>query len=284
VFDKKKSRSFTSPLEPLAAERGYYDLTDSQTLDDAMTRSENTTAPIINGIREHRSVARLSERDRTYLTGFVVLQALRTRGSQEGMKHGTETMTATLRERTGLDFPEFNETPEEHRRNYLKTIPEFAGEFLPHFLSKDLMLLETDGTVPFCISDNPVTMFNSINKGDGLWSTIGFAVPGIEIYLPISSELTLAFMCPTLGLAHEVLQEQASSIGNLTDENAFYYLRARDTGKPLKRNAEHVKFLNSLQVFYSERLVISSQNDFTDAIEMVKKDPRLTIGPRGSVK
>jgi threonine dehydrogenase-like Zn-dependent dehydrogenase len=39
---------------------------------------------------------------------------------------------------------------------------------------------------------------NNFNPGDDIRGTLGFAVEGIEVYLPISHELTLGCLCPTI--------------------------------------------------------------------------------------
>ncbi len=90
-------------------------------------------------------------------------------------------------------------SPDRDRKEYLQSIPQFTRDFLPHLLDKDLLLYRTDPSRPFCISDHPVTLNNTFNTGDGLRGTLGLGVHGIEIYLPISDELTLAYMCSSIG-------------------------------------------------------------------------------------
>ena len=105
AFDKRTDKAFITTVRNIAAERGYYDLGENATIDDVMTRADDMTFPIIDSIRQRRSVSRLSGQDRGLLAGFVVLQFLRTRGMQEKMRNLEETVAARVHEMTG-QFPE----------------------------------------------------------------------------------------------------------------------------------------------------------------------------------
>ena len=67
---------------------------------------------------------------------------------------------------------------------------------IKHLLSKAWYLLETRPEHPFYVSDNPVVLEN--RNDFGVYGNIGLAVPGIQIYLPLSSTLMLAMYCPSI--------------------------------------------------------------------------------------
>jgi hypothetical protein len=146
-----------------------------------------------------------------------------------------------------------------------------------------LILYRTDPSRPFCISDNPVALSNSINPGDSVKGTIGLAVEGIEIYLPIGSELTVAYICQSVGEQYRYVSKQLHQIGGLLSEPAYTYLQSRDTGKALRLSLENVRYQNSLQVLNAERFVMSSVNDFEDAGQMVKDHSSAKVGRRATV-
>jgi Protein of unknown function (DUF4238) len=282
VFDKQTGRKFVTSIRNVAAERGYYDLGDALTLDVGMNRADATASRIINKIRARHSLAGMPQRDREILAGFVVLQLLRTRGFQESYRHLGHAMVNAVKER-GLKPPtewDADLIAERQREEYLRLIPEFLRDFLPHLLKKDLFLFKTTHSVPFCISDNPVALHNTVNDGDGIRGTLGLAVQGIEIYLPISSALTLAYICPSVGRVYEVQQLLLQGMGGFINEDAFYYLQARDLGKAKMLKPESVRFQNSLQILNAERFVFSSRDDFEDATDMVAKDPEARFGRR----
>lgn len=286
VFDKRTGNRFPTALRNIAAERGYYDLGGSAVLDAAMNRADDITAAIINKIRERRSLSGISLDDRGMLAGFVVMQMLRTRGYQEQTKHLVQTLKTKIREKGKLSpaleaqFSEEQLSEERLREEYLRYIPQFTGDYLPHLVDKDLLLYETPRNVPFCICDNPVVLNNTLNSGDGIRGTLGLAVPGIEIYLPISSELTLAYMCPSIGQQNEEIRDRLWYLGGFISESTHTYLRARDTGKPMLLNPENVRFQNSLQARNAERFVISSVNEFADVADLVENNPDARFGPR----
>ena len=284
VFDKCLGKTFTTAVRAIAAEPGYYDLSGSAVLDAAMNRADATTASIIKSIRTRRSVAGITTFERGMLATFTAIQMLRTRGYQESRKHIAQTLLDKLYEKTGVVHPELKEYLEADRpRNeYLRAIPESTRKFLPHVLTKDLMLFGTDRNAPFSISDNPVALNNTVNPGDGVRGTLGLAVPGIEIYMPISSELTLGFLCPSIGEQYEVNRDLLWSFGGFIRESVYKYLQARDTGRPLILDKENVRFQNSLQARNAERFVISSVNDFADVAELIENDAGARFGPRAS--
>jgi hypothetical protein len=284
VFDKRTGNAFVSGIRNIAAERGYYDLGGCAILDAAMNRVDDLAARIINRIRDRSSLAGVTLDDKGILAGSVVVQLLRTRGHQEHTRHVAQILLKKLTEMSDGISPgmeaEFSE--EQLREEYLGRIPKFTGDFLPHLLNKDLMLFGTNRNVPFCISDNPVALNNTLNPGDGIRGTLGLAVPGIEVYLPISSELTLAYMCPSVGQQYEEIRNKLWRLGGFIKEDAYTFLLARDTGKPLMLKADNVRFQNSLQARNAERFVISSVNEFADVAHMVERDPEARFGPRAT--
>jgi hypothetical protein len=252
-----------------------------------MNRADGFASRIINKIRDRRSLACLSRDDRGMLAGFVTLQLLRTRGYQEGMRHIAQSLAAKIAEKSdGATLPGWDEQRMDEilREEYLRTIPLFTGEFLEHFLDKDLLLFRTAPNLPFCISDNPVALNNTMNPGDGIRGTLGLAVRGIEMYLPISSELTLAYICPSVGEQNEAIRDELLHWGGFISEHAHNYLQARDSGRALTLEPDNVRFQNSLQARNAERFVISPVNNFADAADMVANDPDTRTGPRASAR
>jgi Protein of unknown function (DUF4238) len=284
VFDKRSGRTFQTAIRNIDAERGYYDIGDSAVLDAAMNRTDDIAAGIINKIRAGSSLYGLTQFQIGMLKTVVGVQLLRTRGYQESRRHMVRTVADRIHEMTGTQHPELGEYLEEDRlrSEYLRDIPESTRQFLPHLLTKDLLLFKAGRDTPFCISDNPVALNNTINPGDGIRGTLGLAVPGIEIYLPISSELTLGLLCPSIGEQYEVTRDVLWQFGGFINESAYKFLQARDTGKPLILDRDNVRFQNSLQAWNAERFVISSVNNFADVAEMIEANAEIRLGPRAT--
>lgn len=282
IFDKQSKRSFPTSIRNIAVERGYYDLDGSAALDAAMNEADNLTAPIIGDIRRRRSLSGITAGPRVALAGFTVLQMWRTRGFQEQVRHMEESLAAAVIDKGGFMPPGWrpDDPPDRAREEYLQLIPKFTRAFLPYLLDKDLLLFSADPSHPFCISDHPVTLNNTSNPGDGIRGTLGLGVLGIEVYLPISSELTLAYLCPSIGKQYERLRHHLRMLGGFVKEEVMYYLQSRDTGRAMMLGAENIRFQNSLQTLNAERFLISSVNDFADAMDIVEKHPNAKFGRR----
>jgi hypothetical protein len=284
VFDKRTGKTFQTAIKNIAAEKGYYDIGTSAVLDAAMNSTDDIAAGIINKIRDRSSLCGLGQSEIGMLKTIVGVQMLRTRGYQESRCHIAQSLADKIHQMTGTHHPELSEylDADRLRSEYLRGIPESTRQFLPHLITKDLLLFKARPDAPFCISDNPVALNNTMNPGDGIRGTLGLAVPGIEIYLPISSELTIGLMCPSIGEQYEVVRDMLWRFGGFIKESAYKYLQARDIGKPLILDRENVRFKNSLQAWSAERFVISSVNDFTDVAEMIAANDVSRYGPRAT--
>lgn len=170
--------------------------------------------------------------------------------------------------------------PERAREEFLTSIPQQTSTMMRSLLNKHIMLIGADDTLPFWISDNPIAKANTLNPGNGFIGTLGLEVPGIEVYLPISACITVAFMSPLVTATYSEVDERVRRMGFI-NLGAHEYLSALRSGKPLKLNRENVRFQNSLQVHNAERWVFSCANSFVDAAEMVEGGmvggPRVTV-------
>jgi hypothetical protein len=97
---------------------------------------------------------------------------------------------------------------------------------------------------------------------------LGFAVPGIEIYFPLSPSVTFAMFC------HSVL-EKARLIKDDATNPAMKYAREllakSASGEPLQQEPDNMDFLNYIQVRFAHRHVYSARNEF-DLVERILND------------
>lgn len=285
AFDKLTGKSFTTAINDIASEHGFYNIGDSAEIDEIIEKIEGETAPIVEEIRSRKTLRSLNDHKRIWLSGFTALQYVRTKAfserSQDMMRQITHVVTEIsggklsrkIRKQLGLDAP-----GSEHEKT-LSTILDLMRSAVDHLLEKTLVLYRSDESSPFWIGDSPVAMHNTTNPGDGLRGTLGLAVPGIEIYLPISRDLILAHMCPSIAVAYGALDHEAARMGFI-HAHARPYLRALENGSAILLSKEHVEFQNWLQLAYSERFVYSSKDNFGDGRKMLKETPTLRTGPR----
>lgn len=158
--------------------------------------------------------------------------------------------------------------------HFVSTSPQ---QFAVHFATKSWLLLAAKTNTPFIIGDNPVVMQN-LPDADGLRGTLGLAVQGIEIYLPLSPRRALAFWCPS----HlDRFRAWAATTTNPTEEAfALEVISSLEHGGPLQYREPEVLNFNSLQIVFAERFLFSALNDFSVAEEMIAKHPGLRGGPR----
>lgn len=178
---------------------------------------------------------------------------------------------------------------EDHRDVFLLQLVQQVSH-IDHLLNKDWYLLETKPEHPFFVSDNPVVLKNS--NDFGLYGNIGLAVPGIQIYLPLSSTLMLAIYCPSI--REKKIRLKQVILHNLV--NALYLIPAHsrplDKLKYLNRftdyllmplTEKHVMHYNALQVEYAEQYVFCGENEFSLVERMLADDERFRTGPRFTV-
>jgi hypothetical protein len=283
VFDKQTGRSFTDAIRNVASEYGFYNIAGSADIDERIRKIESATAPIVEEIRRRKTLRGLDDDKRIWLSGFTALQLVRTRGfserSQDMMRQITHVVTERsggglskkIRKQLGLDA-----LGSPHEKT-MATILDLARTAVDELLKKMLVLFRSDGSVPFWIGDSPVVLDNTINPGNSLHSNLGLGVPGIEVYLPISSGLVLAHMCPSIAIVSAAMDEEARRMGFI-DARAHSYLQALMNSSPIM--VGNIENLNALELAYAERWLYSSANNFENATKVLQENPKLRSGPR----
>lgn len=285
AFDKQTERIFRSSIRNLACERGFYETekpTDEQSIDDWLKLVESDATPTIDTMRRTGCLKWMTLQQRVVTAAFLIVQHLRTRAYQQRWADLDKQMTEALRAMGAepnnvQNFKPLSAT--ELRDFFIESIPGHARQFVPYLLDKSWILLRAVAPDYFIISDNPVTLANNLNPGDGVRGTLGLRVQGIEVYLPISTEYTLALLCPTIEALIETVDMRSERVGLDLPRNREF-LAAFKTGTSLPLDTENVKYHNSLQVANAERYVFSPYNDFAMAMEMVNAHSELRIGPR----
>lgn len=274
VFDKMEGRIFSPGIRNIACERDFYTNNGSAALDAAMNTADDAVAPILLEVRQRERIHWLSPKEHSLLVGFVTLQLIRTRGAQEDRFDTFQQIAEQLNQKGGerlVSDWRAGFTREKNREEFLRSIPTSTKQFMPHLLNKTMMLFKSDGSLPFWTSDNPVVMNNTMNPGDGFVGTLGLAVKGIEVYLPISSSLIISFLCSSISNANREIDEHCRRLGFI-NQRAHSWLVAERMGRPRLLNRENIRFQNSLQVLNAKRFIISSVKQFDDANEMFAKD------------
>lgn len=289
VFDKQAGKEFKTAVRNVAMEGGFYDFVidgKKHSLDPAMTRLESTVGQDISNIVKNRVIPSDPE-TRVRLATFVSIQKLRTDAQRQQYFHFGELLRKTLEEREGPLPPSVlpPTTKEQSYAEAISMIPYLTKSALQHYLDKSWILYGTTHQHPFYISDNPVTLFNTLNQSE-IRGTLGLAVKGIEIYLPVSDTLCLGFLCPTV---EAWLRSSLARMESVKADAEREIASLRSMISALEGKSVHifdppnVEHHNSLQVLNAERQVFSRTKDFSLARSIVDANPDARIGPRLSI-
>lgn len=292
AYDKQTDRVFPTNPDKVAVENGFYDFSfegATLTAEPAMGSLEDAASPAIKRIVAQESLASVTDDERRLLSVFVAVQHARTRN----LRHRLRDMTTQLIERVrAMGFPTEDMEMSEDDAAWLSTdIALGTHEFAPFVYDKAWVLFKNDGPVPYYTSDNPVTLQNFEKFGP--YGNIGFAVPGIEIYLPLSRTLTLCMFCRSREEQAQSIVEKAGTLGRALPllaselrERAAFAEKLLDSvrrGTPMVQSRDNVVNVNSLQVRYAERYVYSATDEFSLVRRMLQDNPGLRFGPRAQV-
>lgn len=293
VFNKETGKKFVANITDIAHENHLYDIKtgkETRSLEPAFAELESDAAPIIKRIIERKSLGGLDEDNKVILSIFIAIQSLRTRYDIDNSK---KMMIDFLRWALPIEMAASDyELPDELRSVnfsdllkeakidvkddfikslHFKSAADIAREVVPRILSMDWLLFETVPDEPFLIGDGAVVMTNEhpdFNKRG-----LGFAVPYIQIYLPLSNTLMLGLHSPlikkdirekriTLQKSDPVLAKKFIKISNP-------HFQALVSKRPLQLTKENVEYYNHLQVLQSGRFLYSRNDDFSLARDML---------------
>jgi hypothetical protein len=302
VFDKKDIRTFKTGTNNILAENNFYDIFE-YSMEPALSKLETLIGPIFEKIITEKTLSCLSEEDKLWLSAFVMAQHLRTknfRNRQQEMGQAILDKFQSVPGATEVIMEEFVHTDEDAKRISLEFISEELVSMSEYIVNKDWHLMETTEGNPFWIGDNPVTMHN--NNDFRPYANIGFQVRGIQIYLPLSPTLTIAFWCPSIRLEmeeflkrFEPIKSKLSAMNvmakpikidvNTKDleekaQRSQSLLEAMRSGEPQMINEDNVLFHNSMQYRHAERYIISNSPDMSFAEQMSREKPEWQEGPR----
>lgn len=313
VFDKWESRVFTPNIAGIVSERDFNvaKVDDRQiNLEPFYTFVESSAKTAIDKLVKHRTLTVLDALDIATINIFVAAQYLRSKHTRETFGELNKAMADHIR-RMGHDPNEvegFKELTAEEIKELSLEMAEYIPEFAEHINQKDWLLYETTEADPFYVADNPVVLRNE--KTFGPYGNLGFAVPGIQIYLPLSSTLALAMWCPSIlgesyatvgklqgpleqqkGLAllgaTEAIRQQAAKKQKLLQaqldtskelKQALELHRHYETGTPIMQASQNVEFMNYLQVRFAHRYVMCQKDGFELARRIMKEKPEWKIG------
>jgi len=272
VYDKSTARRFSAGLGGAGSANDYNTLVlpDGEILnfEDAFGDIDGVFAHTGDTLTRNRTVAQLDPAFRAQLADGVVVQFLRTPMVRSTFQALPRQLAARIAE-VGLETPAEEEFPTDNdaRVESLKFIAE-RDDLRAALLEKDIILLEPAGDARFWTSDHPVVRVSSAPNGD-----TGFRAMGVQIYLPVASDLMLGFLCPSLRqqLTHIPLESMRVDPERLSPLIAW-----RDgllSGRPVPIDDATVQSFNHYQVVDSRRFLYAARDDFDLADDILSRNP-----------
>jgi hypothetical protein len=296
VLDKSNSRAFTANIRNVAAAFEFYEAEIAGQVVNAesiLSELEGHASAALQEVLAADSVTCLDAEKRMWLSIFCSVQFVRTQATRDrivAMNAGQEAHII----RMGYDPAEvegFERLSENDvKSTAIQWIASAINEYPKYFTSKRWFLMKAKGDFDFFIGDHRVVLHN--DREFGPWGNLGLAVPGVQIYMPLSPRRVLAIWCPTIfdeiekgHHEHDALQAQ---VGRNRSERRAAKARAGADFRPLERQArigrksievakgggcllcndDNVTMLNSLQVMNSSRFLMSRSGNFSLAERM----------------
>lgn len=296
TFDKHTSRIFQQSVYDATTRNTFYNLDnhpEKVSLEPILNVFETSAAPIIKKIICERSLSWMSDNDKYKVATFIAVQRSRSYAELQRINDLINQLNNRLMD-FGADSKqlesEMGGDNSQERKNFFLKMVLGQEDVISHLMSKSWILYETSIKDPFFISDNPVTLHNDIDMG--LRGNLGIAVKGIQIHIPISSTLTLALTCPSIKesilegkrMIEEFTVSAPHMLKNIRNPAEILELaNAYENTGILKQFPENVRFLNSLQVQFSEQYLFCQNDSFNLVQEMLKSNKAYKHGLRSEV-
>lgn len=298
-FDKKTENVFSPNIKGVLSGSRFYEVEiDGKpvSLEGPLTKIEGLVSPILTRLVQNRKLAELSKEDRFTIASFCAVQLLRTQAFRDRIKDLNEGVADALRRR-GIDPAEVSNfkmlSEDEIKAFSMGMLADAPQKYGLHFLTKHWHLIGAELDDPFHLGDHPVVLDNDVARGRG---SLGLASPGVTIYLPLSPTLCLAMTDPGLleelfmgaqkvRAGYEEWKTKMAAVDPTARGAAFLemlkenrdrvnqQIKPFEAGTPSAYHPQIVMRVNSLQMLYAGRWIVSSKADFSLPLKMIADDP-----------
>jgi hypothetical protein len=307
VYDKQGDKTFVTSIKNIMAERRFNDFA----FEDLTVSFEPVACTIEESVlRTYKKIVKDRQFDgspdeRAALSFLIAFQMVRTKAHreryqdiEEKLRHKVESLGGRMEDVQGWEPL----TEDRLKRSHITSIRDSIGKFAHIISEKQFFISASAPNRSFYLGDNPVCLHNS--RSFGAYGNLGLAVPGIEIYMPLASDLMLCVLCPSIldQIREEQksikakLRERALSLvmaGRLSQEAFKSYVDSASTipdvedlllriekGQLISSNESNMDYYNSLQTSFSSRYIVCQRSDFALARKFNKEYPHQRGGMR----
>jgi len=273
VFDKSTDRSWPGAIGDTGSENHFNTVelkTGRWNFEDIFQDVDNRSAQLISKIIEQKSVAKITESDRTALSDLIATQILRTHFTRTSPLHIAKEIRGIISS-LGYnpdDAPSLAMPNDSSLR--LGAVKSFLErEDITRSMARLNPALFAAGTgQQFVLSDHPVTITNAFPYGD-----VGLDSHGIMVVLPISPKFAVVLVCPTVIERYMAIDQ----VGLETEQRARMerYRNGFRFRTPIEIQATELSGWNNRQVGQSARFLYSATDGFKFARDILDGDPEL---------
>lgn len=306
VYDKHKDNSFVTSIKNIMSERRFNEFEFDEfivSFESVASKIEDSIIPTYKRIVDNRRLEGTPDEkaDLAFLIAFQMLRVKAMRDLHVEIERGVREKVEALGHRMEQIQGWEPLTEDRLKLLHLGNIQETIGKFALVIAEKDILLAQPSQNSSFYIGDNPVVLSNRLDFGP--YGNIGLAVKGIEIYLPLSSDLLLCAFCPSIlseqfqsnavtrykirselqrrAVAGQITFKQLTEQTAKIDGLCSHFDKMKDdfvNGRPIDSNPDNMKYYNSLQSQWARRYLIDKRGDFKLAKKYISEFPQFKFG------
>lgn len=301
VFDKQNNKVFSAQPNNVLYENQFYDFKMKYqnydcifSIEETLSKLECDTKPILDKMLKEDGISFISHQEQIILSKFIMAQLVRTKN----LKITYDLMPTLLKEnlvKRGLVTNDFDLGSSNY--DFISFVLKMINQEYDILLHKKWIWGVNDTKVKLYTSDVPVVYRQEFEKPlSKIFNPNGIGCRGVNIYLPITPKRVLMLFCPDWaaqitkdlreckemlrycslnGLFNADIAKRISVYRNL-------YSSFIDD-KPYNLEANFISNINTLEVINAERYIVSIEDDFGFAKQIIKSDSEFKHGARPEI-
>jgi hypothetical protein len=197
TFNLDGEHEFEESVSNVCSRNYFYSREHNKEVEQTNSRIEGRQSKALTDLHDGRRYDALKEDHQFWVRQFVTFQLERTRSMKD--RHGDNIREFVDQlEDWGLVDPDEEEVGEAVRssaQDALIGLMDESWEMEVYLRDLEVVVLVNESDSEFVTSDDPIFLHNSYSNAMG---SIGLRRVGLEIYLPISRQLTLLFYDPNI--------------------------------------------------------------------------------------
>lgn len=176
-----------APIKSQASKAFYYGR--DGVIEDWLSRIEGDFANVIKNLKLTMKPPKRFSDEHLTLLRFVSCTFAR---NPMTIENGAEMMNKIMSTMFSNKESEYYDIPHTDTQDMMRISMDQMSQLTVNILDLEIKLLVNKTDVPFIASDYPIVLYNSyLERKKWAFSKVGFGVRGLQIFIPISPDLTL---------------------------------------------------------------------------------------------